>query len=411
MVAEIKSAPSPREETQRRQLRRPPERRVAIWGPLLVVLALALMLIAGVWRHIQQRRAQQEFAQQTGNVTVEVIEAKRDAKPHNLLLPGNITPIMETTLYARADGYIGKWYADIGDNVKAGQLLAELETPELDQQLAAARETVKQSQANFEVAKVTAQRWQELAQKQVVAKQDNDERQGSYKAAGATLASNQADVSRLEQLQGFKKIVAPFDGRITSRKIDVGSLVSQGSGTAGTVLYTLAQIDPLRIFVYVPQSDSPLVAVGMDTKILVQEYANRDFTGKVTRTAGALDPTSRTMLTEVQVPNHDGALFAGMYAQVKFELVDKGAPILIPSNVFVFRPEGPQVAVVTKENKIHWQKIEIGRDFGTYMEVLKGLDEGAKVVNNPTDDLTEGLVVESKAAQPKPQGDGQKGSE
>ncbi len=384
---------------------------MAIWGPLLVVLALAMMLVAGIWRHIQLERARRDFAQQTGTVSVEVIEAKRNSKPHSLLLPGNITAIMQTTIFARADGFVGKWYVDIGDNVKTGQLLAELETPELDQQLAAARQTEKQSEANFEVARVTAQRWQELVQKQVVAKQDNDERQGNYQAATATLASNKADVARLEQLQGFKKIIAPFDGRITSRLIDVGSLVSQGSGTVGTVLYTLAQVDPLRVFVFVPQSDAPLITTGLKAKVLVAERANRDFIGQVTRTAGALDPTSRTLLTEVQVPNHDGALLAGMYAQVKFELEDSGAPIFIPSDAFVFRTEGPQVATVTKENKIHWQKIEVGRDFGTHLEVLRGLDEGARVVNNPTDDLTEGLAVEVKAAQSKPEGDGQKGGE
>jgi RND family efflux transporter MFP subunit len=401
MVAQIKNAPpsQAKTETERRQTRRAPERRVAIWGPLLVVLALAMMLVAGIWRHIQQQRAQHQFAQQTGKVTVEVLDAKRDLKPHDLLLPGDITAVQETTIFARASGYVGRWLVDIGDNVKAGQLLAELETPELDKQLAVAQGTLKQGEANYELARVTAQRWQDLVKKQVVAKQDNDERQGSYQAATATLSANKADVERLQDLQGFKKITAPFDGRITSRKVDVGSLVSEGSGTVGTVLFTLAQIDPLRIFVDVPQSDSALIEVGMEAKILVRERANRDFTGKVTRTAGALDPTSRTMRVEVQIPNHDGALFAGMYAQVKFILVDKSSPIIIPADVFVFRPEGPQVAMVTKENKIHWQKIEVGRDFGTYMEVLKGLDENAQVVMNPTDDLTEGLVVEPKPAQ------------
>ncbi|MEI9892735.1 MAG: efflux RND transporter periplasmic adaptor subunit [Chthoniobacter sp.] len=410
MVAEIKSAPVTR-KTENRPPRRPPQHRIAIWGPLLVVLALALILVAGIWRHVQQNHARQQFAQQTGKVTVEFLSAKPDAKPHDLLLPGNITAMQETTIFARANGYVARWLVDIGDNVKAGQLLAELETPELDQQLAAAQGTLKQSQANFELARTTAQRWQELAQKQVVAKQDNDERQGSYQASAATLSANQADVARLQELQAFKKITAPFDGRITSRKIDVGSLVSEGSGTAGTVLFTLAQIDPLRIFIDVPQSDSPLIDVGMEAKILVSERANRDFTGKVTRTSGALDPTSRTLRVEVQIPNHDGALFAGMYGQVKFILVNKDAPIMIPSDVFVFRTDGPQVAVVNQDNKIHWQKIEVGRDFGDYMEVLKGIDENARIVMNPTDDLTEGLVVEPKPLAQKPQAPEAKGGE
>ncbi|MDR3402351.1 MAG: efflux RND transporter periplasmic adaptor subunit [Chthoniobacter sp.] len=411
MVAEVKNPPPPNRpgsETERFQTRRPPERRVAIWGPLLVVLVLAIMLVAGVWRHIQQHRAQRQFAEQMGKTSVEVLDAKRDAKPHELMLPGNITAIQETTIFARANGYVGRWLVDIGDNVKSGQQLAVLETPDLDQQLASARGTFNQAQANFELARVTAQRWQELSQKQVVSKQDNDDRQGSYQAAAATLSADKANVSQLEELQAFKNITAPFDGRITSRKIDVGSLVSQGSGTAGTVLFTLAQIDPLRTFVNVPQADAPLIEIGMDAKILVAERANRDFTGKVTRTSGAIDPTSRTLLVEVDIPNHDGALFAGMYAQVKFTLSDQNSPILIPSDVFVFRPEGTQVALVTKENKIHWQKIEVGRDFGSYMEVLKGIDEDAQVVTNPTDDLTEGLVVEPKPAGQKPQGEAPK---
>ena len=319
------------------------------------------------------------------------------------MLPGNITAMLETTIYARANGYVARWLVDIGDHVKTGQQLAILETPELDQQLAAAQGTQKQSEANFELARVTAQRWQELALKQVVSKQDNDQTQGNYQASTAALSSSKANVAQLEDLQSFKNVTAPFEGTITKRTIDTGSLVSQGSGTAGTALFSLAQTDPLRIFVDVPQSDAPLIEVGMDAKIFVLERANRDFTGVVTRTSGALDPTSRTLHVEVQIPNHDGALFAGMYGQVKFTVVDKSGPIVIPSDVFVFRPAGPQVAVVTNENKIHWQHIDVGRDFGNYMEVIKGIDENARVVMNPTDDLTEGLDVEPKPVAPKPQ--------
>ncbi len=405
MVAELKSPPAeaPQKAETRRQPRRAPQRRIAIWGPFLVVLALALMLTVGIWRHVQLEHSQRQFAQQTGKTSVQVIDVKRDSKPHELLLPGNITANLETTIYARADGYVKRWLVDIGDQVKTGQQLAELETPELDQQLAGARDTQKQNEANFELARVTAQRWQELAQKQVVAKQDNDTRQSGYQSSAATLSASKADVARLEDLQGFKSVIAPFDGTITSRKIDVGSLVSQGSGTTGTVLFTLAQTDPLRIFINVPQADSPLIHVGMEAKVLVQERANRDFTGKVTRTAGAIDPTSRTLLTEVEIPNHDGALFAGTYAQVKFTLVNQDGPIAIPADAFVFQTEGAQVAVVTKENKIHWQPITVGSDYGTFMEVLKGLDQDARVVLNPTDDLTEGLDVDIKPSPPKAQ--------
>ena len=409
MVAELKDpsaapAKKPAETPTGRPTstrRRPPQKRIAIWGPLLVVLALALLLIVGIWRHVQMKRAQHEFAQQTGKTAVEFVQVKRDERPHDLLLPGNITAIQEATLYARANGFVAKWFVDIGDNVKAGQNLADLETPELDQQLAQARGTLKQNEANFETARVTAQRWQTLAQKQVVAKQENDERQGSYQASAAGVSASKADVGRLEQLQAFKHVTAPFDGKITSRKVDIGSLVSEGSGTTGTVLFTIAQTDPLRVFVDVPQANAPLIEVGSEVKVLVNERANRDFTGKVTRTAGAIDPISRTMRVEVQVPNHDGALFAGMYAQVKFTLHDQASPIIIPSNVFVFRADGTSVATVTNDNKIHWQPVEVGRDFGTYMEVMKGLDENTHVVVNPTDDLTEGLEVEPKEQEKK----------
>jgi RND family efflux transporter MFP subunit len=401
MVAQLKEAPIVR-GTENFQRRRPPQHRVAIWGPLLVVLVLALALTAGIWRHVQQSHAQENFAQQTGKTTVEVVAVKRDVKPHDLMLPANIMAVLETTLYARANGYVKTWLVDIGDHVKAGQQLAILETPELDQQLAAARSTQRQSEANFELARVTAQRWQELLQKQVVSKQDNDQNQGNYQASAAALASSKANVAQLEDLQNFKNVIAPFDGTIISRQIDIGSLVSQGSGTAGTALFSLAQTDPLRIFVDVPQSEAPLIQVGMEAKIFVPERANRDFTGRVTRTSGALDPTARTLHVQVDIPNQDGALFVGMYAQVKFTLIDTSGPIVIPSDAFVFRPQGSQVAVVTQDNKIHWQNIKVGRDFGTYMEVLTGLGENSRVVMNPSDDLTEGLPVDIKPPAKQP---------
>ncbi len=391
--------------------RRPPERRIAIWGPLMVVLLIALMLVGGIWRHVQMKHAQKDFAAQTSKTTVNVVTARRDTKAHKILLPGNITAMQETTLYARANGYVSKWLVDIGDNVKEGQLLAELETPELDQQLAAAHESLRQAETNVELARTTAERWQKLVQDKVVSKQENDEKQAAYKAQSEGLAATKAELSRLEQLQAFKKITAPFAGKITARKIDNGSLVSAGSGTSGTVLFTLAQTDPLRVFVDVPQDEAGLIKVGSEARLIVKELAGRDFIGKVTRTSGALDPAARTLRTEVGIPNHDGALFSGMYAQVRFELSDTSSPIIIPANVFVFRSGGTEVALVTPDNKIHWQKIEVGRDFGTTMEVLKGIDSSSRIVINPSDDLTEGLEVEAKAVEDKTKDESKPGKE
>ncbi len=277
---------------------------------------------------------------------------------------------------------------DIGDDVKAGQLLAAIATPEIDQQLAQAR-------ANFEIARVTAQRWRELVEKRVVAPQDFDEKEAAYEAA-------QANVKQLEQTQGFQNVIAPFPGKITSRRVDVGALVSAGSGTAGTPLFRIAQTDPLRVYVYVPQSNAPSIHEGLAAKFVAPEYPGREFSGTVTRTAGAIDPASRTMQIEVQVPNPDGTLFAGMYGEVNFMLEDANTPIVLPSNAVAFRAAGPQVATVNAQGKIHWCNIRIGRDFGTQIEVLSGLPPNAQAVMNPTDDLEEGAVVQAKAEPPAP---------
>ena len=380
---------------------RPPVSRIAIWAPLVAVLLLGLGLVYGIWHHIQQKREQEEFAKQTSGTSVEYKEARRESKARDLILPGNITAVQETTIYARANGYVARWLVDIGDEVKEGQLLAELATPEVDQQLAQAKDQLNTAQANFELARVTAQRWAELYAKKVVSHQEFDQYQSNYQASAATMSAAQANVRVLTETQGFKQVTAPFAGRITARKVDVGSLVSAGSGTAGTALYTLAMTDPLDIYVSVPQTNVPSIHDGLDVDLLVPEYPSRKFTAKVVRTAGALDPTSRTMLTEVEIPNKDGALYAGMYAQVKFSLPNPDGPLVIPANAFAFRVEGAQVATLTNDNKIHWQSLKMGRDFGTEMEVASGLEAGAKVVLNPTDDLKEGLQVQAKPADEK----------
>ena len=376
--------------------------RVAIWAPLLIVLALAIALTFGIWRHVQEKREQQEFARKTAEVSVEYVSVKHDDKPHELVLPGNIAAVEEATIYARANGYIKRWLVDIGARVTSGQLLAEIETPELEQQLAQAVGTLKQSQANFEIARITAQRWKELFDQKVVSKQENDEKQTTFEAAAASLTAAKANVGQLQQLVAFNQVTAPFSGTITTRRIDVGALVSAGSGTAGTPLFSLARTDPVEIYVRVPEESAPLIQDGMAAKIVVQELKQREFVGRVVRNSRALDFQSRTLLTEVEIQNHEGTLLAGMYAQVKFTLVDAKAPLIIPSTAFVFRGTGTQVVTIDKDNKIHWQRITAGRDFGTRMEVIGGLEENSRVVVNPTDDLSEGLVVQPKPAKEQP---------
>src|SRR6266581_820570 len=370
---------------------RPPLRSVAVWGPIAAVTLLALLVIFGAWQRISERHDQQNFVQRTTQLEVNVATAQRDAKPKELVLPGTFDAFNQTTIFPRSNGYVKSWKVDIGDNVKAGQLLAEIEEPEVDQQLAQAR-------AQQEIAKVTADRWRDLLDRKVVSKQEYDQNEKAYEAANANL-------QQLEKIQGFQQVVAPFTGKITARNIDVGTLVTAGTGNAGTPLFSMVQRDLLRVYVFVPQTNAASMREGLKAKILVQERPGQDFEGTVTRTAGALDPTSRTMQVEVQVPNHDGNLYAGMYGQVKFLLPDDNAPIVVPADAFVFRAQGPQVVTVTNDHRIHWQKISVGRDFGTQLEVLDGLKENTEVVMNPTDDLREGIEVQVKRPEkPKPEG-------
>jgi RND family efflux transporter MFP subunit len=366
-------------------------RSVAVWGPIAAVTVLAILVIIGAWHRISQRHDQENFAQRTTQLEVNVATAQRDSKPKELILPGTFQAFNQTTIFPRSNGYVQSWKVDIGDYVQAGQLLAEIATPEVDQQLAQAR-------AQEEIAKLTADRWRDLLVKKVVSKQEYDQNEKAYEGAKANL-------QQLEKIQGFQQILAPFAGKIAARNIDVGTLVSAGTGNSGTPLFSLVQSDVLRVYVFAPQENAPSIHEGLAAKIVLQEYPGQEFDGKVTRTAGALDPQTRTMQVEVQVPNQQGKLYAGMYGQVKFLLLDDNAPIVVPADAFVFRAQGPQVVTVTNDNRIHWQKISVGRDFGTQLEVLNGLKENTEVVMNPTDDLREGIEVQVKGAEkPKTKG-------
>src|SRR5216117_675673 len=367
----------------------PPVRSVAVWGPIAVVSVLALLVIVGVWRNMRAHGEQENFAQRTTQLEVNAATAQRDSKPKELILPGTFQAFNQTTIFPRSNGYVKSWKVDIGDNVQAGQLLAEIATPEVDQQLAQAR-------AQEEITKVTADRWRDLVQKNVVSKQEYDQNEKAYEGARANL-------QQLEKIQGFQQILAPFAGKIAARNIDIGTLVTAGTGNSGTPLFSIVQSDVLRVYVFAPQENAPSIHEGLAAKIILQEYPGQEFDGKVTRTAGALDPQSRTMQVEVQVPNDERKLYAGMYGQVKFVLANENAPIVVPANTFVFRAQGPQVVTLTNENCIHWQNIHVGRDFGTQLEVLDGLAENTKVVINPTDDLHEGIQVQVKPTE-KPKG-------
>jgi membrane fusion protein, multidrug efflux system len=334
-----------------------------------------------IWHSIRSRNLKSEKAKQASALqTQRVRVAKSYLAPDTavLLLPGNVQGFRETFLYARVNGYVKNWYVDIGDHVKDGQLLAELETPELDQQLA-------QAKANLDLAKSSLERVNSVNIEGAVSVQQIADRDGAYKAALAL-------VNQLEAQKSFKHVLAPFSGIITSRNIDIGTLVNAGS-TMSQQLFTIAQINKLRIFVNVPQSFVSSINVGTQAKVIVQEIAGKTITGKVTRTAGALDATTRTLLVQVEFNNPEHVYLPGMYATVKFVVKRAIRTLIIPANTLVIRTEGTMVVTVTPLNTIAIKQVIINKDNGATLEISKGLKGDELLVTNPSLDLTDGLKV------------------
>ena len=331
--------------------------------------------------------------------TVSVVSTQRPEGAANLVLPGSTQAIQETPIYARTNGYVRKWYTDIGAKVEAGDLLAEIETPEIDQELNQARATVQQAVANSELARATLTRWQELLAKKVVSAQEFDEKKSALDARQADLTAAQANVARLEKLQGFQKVVAPFAGIVTTRNIDNGALVSAGNGGQTSALFHVAQTDTLRIYVTVPQTNARSVAPGQSAAVSFREIPEKTFDAKVVRTAGALDPASRTLLTELQVANSDGQLFPGMYAEVKFAFPQDARTLLVPGNAVTVQSDGPKVLIVDAKQTIRARSVKLGRDLGDKVEILSGINPAEPLVANPSGSLREGEEVK---AQPQP---------
>jgi RND family efflux transporter MFP subunit len=368
-------------------------------GGVIAMFFLVLIVVGIVPRLRDARELRAETASVHGTIEVTVVPAKRAAPTSDILLPGSIESLHESPIYARTAGYVERWTTDIGARVSAGQLLAQIQSPEIDQQSEQAKADLGQLHANLNLAKRTVDRWALLARDSVVTPQEVDEKQAAYDAAVANLASGEANYKRLEQLQSFERVTAPFAGVVTSRSVDVGNLVSAGATLGGTgsasgrPLFTVAGTDTVRVYVNVPQSAINLVKHGASADILVRELPGSAFRGIVARNARALDAASRTLLTEVQIPNPKGVLLPGMYVEVRFAVTDSSPPLIIPANTLVIRTDGPQVALVRPNNTVHYQKIELGRDYGDRVEVVDGLDGDAKLVVNPTDDIREGVEV------------------
>lgn len=337
------------------------------------------------WKHSNELRA--ETKELTTPTVIVALPVAGKAET-GLMLPAEVKPLMESPIYARANGYLTKWSVDIGAKVKTGDLLAEIDTPELDQEIEASKAGLEQANAAMALAKVTAERWAELLKTASVSEQENAEKAADLKLKSANVDAAKANLHRLQDLKNFTRVIAPFDGIITARDIDVGDLI-----TSGKELFRLADTRTLRIYVRVPQSATRGVVVGTLADMIVPEMPQRKFPVKVVRTAGAIDASSRTLLTEMEVDNSAGELVAGSYAQITFKDSDKDAALVLPANCLLFRSEGPQVAIVAADGKVTLNTVIIGRDFGKTLEIVSGIHKGDQAIINPSDSITTGSVV------------------
>jgi len=367
---------------------------------LLAMIVLAILMVAGAFalvRRITERGALAKETERLAIPTVSVSRPSAEPASDQLVLPAQLQAYVESAIYARTNGYLLRWTRDIGSHVKKGELLAEIDTPEVDQELSQAKAAQQQAEAQLQLAKSTAERWTNLRKTDSVSQQEADQQASAYTQAVANTAAAEANVRRLQQLESFKHVYAPISGVITRRNTDVGALITAGSSGTGKELFDVAQVDPLRVFVSVPQTNAPSIRAGLPAYIELREYPGQKFAGKVVRTADSIDPATRTLLTEIDVPNHDSHLLPGSYAEVHFSVPVQITRMSVPVNALLFRPEGPRVAVVGADHKVHLKPITIGRDFGIKVEILDGLDANDQIVVNPADSLEDGQEVNIKS--------------
>ena len=372
---------------------------------LFLVGIAVVLVIVGIFTLLQRREQYNALAKETEKVavpTVAVIHPAVEPAQEDLVLPSTLQAYTESPIYARTSGYLKKWYRDIGSHVRQGGLLADIETPEVDQQLSQARADLGTSQANENLSRITATRYEELIKTDGVSKQEVDNAVGDYAAKRAAAASAQANVRRLEELESFKHIYAPFGGVITRRNVDIGNLINAGNGGSAQELFVLAATDPIRTYVSVPEIYAAAVHPGLAAYLELTQFPGEKFQAKVTRTADAIDLASRTLNTEVDVPNKNGQLLPGGYAQVHLLVGVVGTRLQVPVNALLFRSEGLRAVVIDTNHKTHLQQLSIGRDYGTALEVLQGLKPDDWIVLNPPDSIEEGMQVNVKEQKEPP---------
>jgi RND family efflux transporter MFP subunit len=370
-----------------------------------LIFGVILLVILGAFTLLQRRAQYQALAEETEArtiATVAVIHPTAEPAQEDLVLPGTLQAYVESPIYARTNGYLKTWNHDIGSRVSKGELLADIDTPEVDQQLYQARADLNTAEANANLSKITATRFQDLIKTDGVSKQEVDNAVGDLEAKTATVKSSEANVRRLEELESFKHVYAPFSGVITRRNIDIGTLVNAGNGGTQQELFSLAQTDPMRVYLNVPETYAASVRPGLGAYLELTQYPGQTFQGKVVRTAEAIDLNSRTLLTEVDVPNRDGRLFPGGYSQVHLEVKVPVSRVQVPVNALLFRAEGLRAVVVDSNHKTRLRQLVIGRDFGTALEVLQGLQPTDWIVLNPPDSIDDGQEVHVKEVSQTP---------
>ncbi len=375
-------------------------RRVHLFALLLIgVLIIGIVIVASIRAARADALAQTAREQSTRYVIVTQPTAV--SGDYLLRLPGSLQALVEAPIYARVGGYLTRWYKDIGDPVKQGELLAQLDAPELTQQLNEALALQRQTATNLKLAESTFERWEALRKRDAVSPQEFDEKRNGLAVANAAAAASLATVKRLQEQVGYSRITAPFAGVITRRNIDIGNLIDAGSGTK--LLFTLAKSDQLRAYIYVPQNYAPQVKIGDKADITLREMPGRKFSGTIVRTAKAIDPITRTLQVEVSLTNDNGVLLPGAYAEVaiRTKASEANKVVAVPGNTLLFRPDGPRVGVVNAEGKVHLQPVKISREMGIDIELSSGLSIGDRIIVNPPDGLAEGdMVTVAKPAAP-----------
>jgi RND family efflux transporter MFP subunit len=372
----------------------PSHKRTGIRLFLLAPIVLCLVGAVTLFLRAQESKKLAVTTHALQAEPVSVIHPQSGAPNSDLALPGTIQAFSDSPIYARTNGYVAHWYADIGTHVHQGQLLAVIESPEVDQELSQARASLGQVQANLTFAGITAKRYRGLIDTNAVSQQDVDQNNQNLEAQKANVQAANANVSRLQQMQGFERVVAPFDGIITQRKTDIGDLVNAGNGGATFELFRISKIDTVRIFVSVPETYSEQIANGLKATLELTALPGKQFQGSVVRSSHAIDAASHTLLTEIDVSNPTGQLMPGAYAEVHLQTSAPLPSLIIPSGAVLYQAAGPQVATVTDKNEIALRKVALGRDFGETVEITSGISKSNAVVTSPPDYLVDGMRVE-----------------